>query len=995
MHKQLFPLSALTIALCSAMPSFAATSLQEVEVSATENTTVETAPAETEEKTHSSKGVERIEVTGSRLQHGNITAKQLVIDQEEIKARGVTSVEELIRTLPQNLATIGSITNERGKSPLGEDERGRQAAVSSMGSLGVSAANFGGVGAGQTLVLINGRRIAGAAGIEDGFVNLNGIPLSAIERVEISMDGASAIYGADAMGGVINFILKRNFSGSTLSLQHEYSANDADNTRISLYTGLTWDSGNASITLEHSIRNPVNNWKSGFTTLDYSDYFGSDAYDHRSLTYGAQPGMITWYDYDPETYLSYQTGITLPSDFTGRPSMDDFVPIDTSNKVDYVPELAGPDTKSTSVTLHIEQDIIGGLSFFADGLYTRSTNSREVDYYSTMSLELAPGQYYNPFPANYFYNQNYRIGTSVTYVPLAEINQGILPSGKVKNTRSTWNFSTGLSYEFNNNTKLDFVYSTSGDSSHGDQMNLGNLVSFIADDTAENGVQCYNYGFNTGVYDDDLEYFQAAFDRQCEILTSTDPDQAFNPWSSEGAGELIKEFYIRSQTDNRSTRMDNYELRLNGAAWTLPAGTIYYAVGAEAHEDGVSSKEVRNFTGTQVSRDRYAFFGEMTIPVLGKDFSFTGAKSLTLSLAARRDIYKTEGAVGTVDNIPYDQGGELIFDENTFAKTTPSFGVYWEPVDNVGLRAKWSRGFQAPVFTALFSTLGTQVYTTSIYDDPYYDCSEHGDCTYEYGTYKAYAADSVNAPNPDLKPQTSIQRSLSLSWFPTGMLRGLNVDVSYNRLDRWNEYGNLDDLVALTSTAERLALEKFYPRDENGKITAQRNMQFNLAGSKFESISYDVRYLINTSVGSFEPRIQYLDNLKQSQQAFADSELVSRVGYIQGVDDYKITGSMRWGYQDVTATLWAYYFPDYINDYETYNAGGNKLGTEYERRVGSYLSFDLTATYQMTDDFRVNFAGRNILDNDPVFTVVGDRPYDTARYNAAGRTFSLELQYEF
>lgn len=200
--------------------------------------------------------VESVEVTGSRLATGDPTSRVIVISKEEIQARGVTSVEQLIRTLPQNVNTIGAVTNERARGPL--SNRGK-VGVSQIGSLGVSAANLGGLGAGNTLILVNGRRVAGAAGIEDGFANLNGIPLSAVERVEISIGGASAIYGADAIGGVINFILRKDFVGSTLTVQHEESSNDADNSRISLFSGYSWGSGNISGTIDYSRRKPVNN----------------------------------------------------------------------------------------------------------------------------------------------------------------------------------------------------------------------------------------------------------------------------------------------------------------------------------------------------------------------------------------------------------------------------------------------------------------------------------------------------------------------------------------------------------------------------------------------------------------------------------------------------------------------------------------------------------------------------------------------------------------
>ena len=269
-----------------------------------------------------------ITVTGSRIASGNPSVKVTVITEEDIRARGVTSVEELIRTLPENVATIGAITNERARGPL----RQGNAPVSELGSLGVSAANLGGAGAGNTLVLVNGRRIAGAAGIQDGFVNLNNIPLSAVERVEISTAGASAIYGADAMGGVINFILRSNYSGTTITAQHEFSKNGADNSRVSLYSRQGWATGNISGTVSYSRRDPVNNYKSGYVTEDYSDYFnGNPAYDYRSFSKGVQPGVYPTYTsvYDPETGFFYtiESGLTVPDGFTGRPTLADLITI--------------------------------------------------------------------------------------------------------------------------------------------------------------------------------------------------------------------------------------------------------------------------------------------------------------------------------------------------------------------------------------------------------------------------------------------------------------------------------------------------------------------------------------------------------------------------------------------------------------------------------------------------------------------------------------------
>ncbi|MCD9005883.1 TonB-dependent receptor [Luteimonas sp. XNQY3] len=941
---------------------------------------------------------ERIEVTGTRLQHGDITSRLIVLDAEDIKSRGVTSVTELIRTLPQNLATIGDITNERARGPLSNRARGN-AAPSAIGTLGVSAANLGGMGAGNTLILVNGRRVAGAAGIEDGFANLNGIPLSAVERVEISTDGSSAVYGSDAIGGVINFILKKDYIGSTLSVQHEYSSNDADSSRASLYSGYAWGSGSLSATLDHSRRKPINNWKSGYVTEDYSGYFNGDpVYDKRSFARGLQPGVIdTSYGvYDPETwaFTSVIQGLSLPSGFTGQPTIDDFIVLGREALRDVVPELAGPDSESNSVTLNFEQQITDRLRFTANGLYSRTTNTQEQTFNNgTLGLMLAPGQYYNPFPARYF--NAYTIGTRVYYYPEAEIESGELEPGLLSNTSTSWNANLGLSYQFTPKTRLDLLYTTSASKTEGDSRTFGNLVDFIADPDSPNGVSCYNFQLANNRYGGAQQArLQEAFDRQCLALTSSDPDLAFNPWksSADGSGSSIQDFYYLFEDEQRSSRSENWELRLNGSLYELPAGDIYYVLGGEYYEDGVDSNEVRVFTGEQVSRDRQAWFAEMTIPVFGRDFVLPGVRSLTVNLAARRDSYDTEGAIGTVDGTPIDQGGELVYGKNTFAKTTPSFGFRWEMLDGLALRGRWTRGFQAPPYTNLFNVTGSSTYRTIIYNDPLYDCNP--DCDYPWSP-NAYYAPNITAPNPDLQPQTSIQRSLSLSWYPRDVLEGLSLDVTWHHTRIRDEYATRSVLGTFMTQAEIYAIEAFYPRDENGRILAQQNMIFNILGSEYESVTYELGYRFSTSWGDFEPKLTYLDNLKAERRVRADLAPVSTLGHLQGVDDYKVVGSLRWFHRNLSATLWAYYTPEYLNDYELDMYAGIIANPDYAKTVDSYLTWDLSLSWQMRDDLRLNFAGRNILDKAPPFVVVQTRPYDTARYNAAGRTLSLELQYEF
>ena len=147
---------------------------------------------------------ERIEITGSnikRIQDEGALPVQ-VITREEIDKKGIQSLEQLLMQISANGTGADNLQSNVGIQ-LGTTDRN---------NLGNSSANLRGLGASSTLVLLNGRRVSNH-GAKGNAVDLNSIPLAAIERVEVLKDGASAIYGTDAIGGVINFILRRDYRG--------------------------------------------------------------------------------------------------------------------------------------------------------------------------------------------------------------------------------------------------------------------------------------------------------------------------------------------------------------------------------------------------------------------------------------------------------------------------------------------------------------------------------------------------------------------------------------------------------------------------------------------------------------------------------------------------------------------------------------------------------------------------------------------------------------
>ena len=194
------------------------------------------------------KKVEKIEVTGSnikRVQDEGALPIQ-VITREEIERQGLTSAEQLVMLISANGNGGDNLSSNMGVINLGPEFRN---------NFGNASANLRGLGTASTLVLLNGRRVS-THGAKGNAVDLSTIPLAAVQRVEVLKDGASAIYGTDAVGGVINFIMRRDFSGVQVNAFADvtekgggniYRGNvlagwgDIAKDRFNIMANLTWD----------------------------------------------------------------------------------------------------------------------------------------------------------------------------------------------------------------------------------------------------------------------------------------------------------------------------------------------------------------------------------------------------------------------------------------------------------------------------------------------------------------------------------------------------------------------------------------------------------------------------------------------------------------------------------------------------------------------------------------------------------------------------------
>ena len=190
--------------------------------------------------------LEEIVVTGTNIRGIAPESSPLfVFDRAEIDRTGFSTIEQLIEAIPQNFGG-GATLDTLGTLPESRD--------ASRNSVRASTVNLRGLGSDSTLVLLNGRRLTPTAG--SAFVDISAIPLSAVERVEVLTDGASATYGSDAIAGVINFVLRNDYDGAETLLRHGTVTNGGlDEYKASQTFGKAWGSGNALIVYEYFDRN--------------------------------------------------------------------------------------------------------------------------------------------------------------------------------------------------------------------------------------------------------------------------------------------------------------------------------------------------------------------------------------------------------------------------------------------------------------------------------------------------------------------------------------------------------------------------------------------------------------------------------------------------------------------------------------------------------------------------------------------------------------------
>ena len=951
-------------------------------------------------------------VTGSRLAGGDPSALVYSFTTEEISRRGLSSLEDLFRTLPWHFSTQNTQTgmvrhgSERGArgDPIGFRDV----------DVGVATANLRALGSRNTLVLRDGRRIAGVGGLQEDIVNLLDVPLSAIERVDIQLDGASAVYGADAIGGVVNFITKKDYQGLAVSTRHEISSHGADITRSSVTGGYAWGAGKVTATLSHSKTKPVLNRKLGWTTMDLSPLLGVD-YDRRPPAVD-QPGVLCVLNYDPffapyhrcgSPFLYYQ----LPDDHSGENAqISDFRAMRFSEtpRHDDIPRQNGVDGSRHSLQLAVEQDITRDLRAYAALNWVDSNSYREYRLFSS-DIDIPASNAYNPFGAP----------VRVRWMPTYEFDNGLLP---VPHDRSEDESRT---------INLGFYWTIFG--AHELNLDINRTKSWRE-----------SVGFSIKPNPPAGDPTSAAF---YEALASPDPARALNVFGNGTVqGSAFDEFISPDAGPYKGvTETRQYNLSLRGKLFGMWGGAASYSLGGEHRENIVyydrprysnivyddewtnDENSLRILGLARPSRETEAYYAEFAFPFFGKSNARRGAQSLILTAQARWDVDDAYGSFGGQET-NYRPGRSYYYDvfedyalnyrEGRFwssdlspniekvrdTRLSPRLGIHYEPTDTFTVRAAWSRSYVPPLWGHRFSTSNQS-------SGRFFGVDPHAP-----GGPRVYSwRDGVRVTNltyvEDLDPEYSTNWSGSLDWLPNA-LPGLRFRLDWSAVDYNNRIRSsrslLNDFPEVIMSNPRIA-----ERDSEGNLVHVYHQNINIENRYSEMATAYVEYAFDTRVGRFMPAVQYTRYLEDYEQLNKETPEVSALGTQRGQDRYRWQFSINWRWRKFQADVWAYYTPGYLNDRAhscPFSLSGVREGSPCtgswsvtgEREyltidVASLTTIDATVSYTTDNGLRIRVGGRNVLDRSFPLTVDGPRgfvPYDAGRWDARGRVLFIDFNWQ-
>ncbi|WP_395117240.1 TonB-dependent receptor [Rhodanobacter sp. FW102-FHT14D06] len=891
--------------------------------------------------------LDEVQVTGSRIPRVQVEgpAPVTVVTAQEIKAAGFASVPDVMRAITQN-----SGETQSQQSSSGADF-----------SPGAEEVDLRGLGPNHTLVLVNGRRIADFPLPFKGrsnFTDISNIPIGMIDRIEVLTGSASAVYGSDAISGVVNFILKDHADGTTIDLRY------GDTTR----------GGGASTKL---------NFSTGFSQGDFNLVFGAELIDQKPLwaydrkiqdstadapTARSQVPRRTflngdWNDdyIDPGQAtcdaLSYLNGGTTV--YANRPRYGNFC--GSAESIGYGTILSQRRGINTYTSANFK--INDNLSWFGDMQlgWSKVELFRDVEQWNYQAPDGNED--------GYFYNAHSG-GIENWYRQFTPEEMGGLGRGMIENTQKTFSLTTGFKGTFGQ--AWDYEASLSH-SQYKALISWPQTVAAKANDLY--------LGPQLGVDPDSgLPIFDA------------DPVRLYTP--------LTRAEYdaITARTNyHPESRSDTLAFTLtNTALFNLPAGPAGFAgvveFGNQAYDLNPDPLATQYYyyswkdSDGHGSRNRWATAGELRLPLL---------ESLNLSLAGRYDQYRFSG--------------------HKTGKLTYSTGLEWRPLDSLLLRGSYGTAFRAPDLHYVYAGIGND--ETSGND--YYRCrTEEPDVDITDCDYADEGLIRTRQGNRDLNSETSTSWTGGFVWSPTP---NLDLSVDYFNIRMKNQVQDLstDRILQLEancrigtdvggnpvdanspSCLDAISRVNRYPTDsavDPGGLYGIYVNPINVANERTSGIDASAHYKLETAIGTFRLAGSHTWTRNHLFQQYPGDPTLDELAVNSGFDipREKTSASVSWERKAWSATLFGTRLGRLPNS-DSYDQIVD-TGAGEPAWVHATYRYNATLQYKFSDHAQLSLAVDNLFDKmpprDPSYT---SYPYyDISWFDAAGRSYYVQFTYKF
>ncbi len=872
--------------------------------------------------------VQRVEITGSSIKRlANETALPVqTIRREDIEKSGVTTAAELLKNISANTA------------PLSD---GASITDGTSGQRGFNGANLRGLGVSSTLVLLNGRRLANFASPGDNAgVDLNNIPAGAIARVEILKDGASAIYGTDAIGGVINFITRKDYQGLDLNASVAATQHGGAGKRTVSISGgkgdLAQDRFNLFGVLDVQQLDPLRSSQRSFVK-------------ERPLAANL-PALMSSNTYPANIDISSaQRNALIAAGALAANS--------TRNRVNpSAPGCNGP------ATVYAPQGPGGPLGCSYD--YMQDTElypeSRKIGFIGRATFQVAPQ--HNVFAELVQSQAESRYVLSPNPIRIRNLAVSMLPAA----------YATALSAPGLPATVGGIRYRME---------EAGNRTNEVTSRATRlvlgaSGVAAgwdYDLGLSraenraTDSYVDGYVLFD-----QFDAGVRSGLINPFGP-SGQAGKDLINSIKINDDARKSKGVSSAIDAKVSKSLMTLEGGELAIAVGAEARRErttftpsalllsnniaGDRGTGSADLSATDDSRRVVSVFTELNAPL---------TRTLEVQLAVRHDDYSQVGAT-----------------------TNPKLGIRWQPAPSVLLRASANSGFRAPSLADLNrpATFGS---AASFLTDP--ECVETGLDTID-GCTDQWPVERRS--NPDLKPETSRQFALGVVWDAS---RQLNVSLDYWNIEKKNVISTLGEQIIVDSPQKYNG--KYIERDEDGFISSillQKENQGRLAtsgvdlGLDYKSAPAPIgRFSVNlngTLVLKYDRKFGPLEADRSNLGVFLNDQVIQKWRH-----------RISFGYDrgPLSATLANQYSSSYRDQNTTYDPASNAVLPS--RRVAPYSLWELSASYALGKNVKLRAGVLNLLDKAPPYSnqayyfLAG---YDPTYTDPRGRSAFASVNYSF